>query len=82
MNPRNFPEADFWPIWLWGLGNTHSTTFPCRRWLFYSCEFGVSGNNPGIQREANVAGKTRRNGARALKLRLDKYAEFIDSSPA
>lgn len=34
--------------------------------LSYSCESSFSGNNPGIQRDASVAGKTRRNGARAL----------------
>jgi len=82
MNPLNFPEADFWSIWLWEARKYALDHLPVPQWLFYSCEFGVSGNNPGIQREANVAGKARRNGARALKLRLDKYAEFIDSSPA
>ncbi len=29
--------------------------------------FSFSGNNPGIQREARAAGKTRRNGARAVR---------------
>ena len=29
-------------------------------------QFGLSGNNPGIHREASVAGKARRSGARVL----------------